>query len=114
MSFRGAEHDEHSYSALVAKACVDSIAAARAHDAGQRRPMIDWTTISDEDVFAALEAQATDNPSGASYIDVLDQWGAQQAINAALERLVILGHVIRTTPGNYLPTENYLPAKGGP
>lgn len=63
----------------------------------------DWSNFSDDDVLAALRAQVPDNPNGASAIDVLYQWGAQKAINAALDRLVAAGKAKDCGSGNYLP-----------
>lgn len=73
----------------------------------------DFNALTDEEVLTAVTAQArqqypTGLPQGdteaITYIDVVDGWGAIQSIEAACERLVAAGKLVRTSSGNYMPS----------
>jgi hypothetical protein len=60
---------------------------------------------TDDEILTALAAQASSNPSGASAVDVADQFGWVPSISMALVRLTVAGKLRETSPGNYLPVD---------
>ena len=60
--------------------------------------------MTDDDVLTALASQVPSNPTGASAIDALVGLGYYGQVEAALARLVAVGKLRETSPGNYLPT----------